>query len=179
MAGFVRWLTDPDIGALLLRDDDVEDEVIADHVRKHWVCYTIPALVALAGLLCWVVLVPLAPVSIGWLPIVVGLALVLWGVFRALQTNIDQFVITNQKVFRVHGLLHRRQAAMPLGRILDTTVDKPLLGRILNFGHFTFESAAQDQGLRDIRYVSDIDARNLTIQRVTRDAGLRGPRVAR
>ena len=69
MAGFVRWLTDPDIGALLLRDDDVEDEVIADLVRKHWVCYTIPALVALAGLLCWVVLVPFAPVSIGWLPI--------------------------------------------------------------------------------------------------------------
>ena len=63
---------------------------------------------------------------------------------------------------------------MPLGRILDITVQQPLHGRLLGFGHFTFESAAQDQGLKEIRYVRDIDDRRLTIQRVTRDAGLRG-----
>ena len=175
MARLLRWLTDPDIGALLLRDDE-EDEVIADHVRKHWVCYTVPGLIAVAGLATWVFVVPVTPVSVGWLPILAGLAMLFYGGVRALQINIDQFVITNQKVMRVHGLLHRQQAAMPLGRILDTTVDKPLLGRLLNYGHFTFESAAHDQGLRDIHYVADIDVRNLTIQRVTRDAGLRGPR---
>ena len=94
--------------------------------------------------------------------------------FLALRRNIDRFVITSDRVFRVHGLLNRSEAEMPLGRILDTTVYKPLLGRLLNYGHFTFESAAQDQGLQEIRYVRDIDERDLTIQRVTRDAGLRG-----
>jgi hypothetical protein len=30
-------------------------------------------------------------------------------------------------------------------RILDVTLTKPLLGRILGYGHFVFESAAQDR----------------------------------
>ncbi len=64
---------------------------------------------------------------------------------------------------------------MPLSRILDISVDKPLQGRILNYGHLTFESAAQEQGLRDIRYVAHGPTqRNLTIQRVVTRAGLRG-----
>ena len=44
---------------------------------------------------------------------------------------------------------------------------------MLGYGHFTFESAAQEQGLRDIRYVGDPDARDLTIQRVVQRSGLR------
>ena len=55
----------------------------------------------------------------------------LWGGFKALQRNIDRFVVTNQRVFRVHGLLNRKEATMPLSRILDISVDKPLQGRIL------------------------------------------------
>jgi hypothetical protein len=67
---------------------------------------------------------------------------------------------------------------MPLLRILDITVVKPMTGRVFGYGHFTFESAAQDQGLRDIRYVGNPDARDLAIQRVVQRAGLRGaPRV--
>ena len=54
---------------------------------------------------------------------------------------------------------------------------KPLQGRLLNYGNFVFESAAQEQGLRDIRYVGSPDERDLAIQRVVQRAGLRGPRV--
>ena len=66
---------------------------------------------------------------------------------------------------------------MPLSRILDISVKKPLHGRLLGFGHFMFESAAQEQGLRDIRYVGQPDQRDLSIQRVVQRSGLRGPRV--
>jgi hypothetical protein len=66
---------------------------------------------------------------------------------------------------------------MPLSRILDISVKKPLHGRLLGFGHFMFESAAQEQGLRDIRYVGHPDQRDLVIQRVVQRSGLRGPRV--
>ena len=173
MGRLVRFLTDPEIGSRLLRDGSPDDETLADVVRQHWVSYMRPALVALLGVACWLT-VPFSPVKIGWFPILLGLALLLWGGFMALQRNIDRFVITSSRVFRVHGLLNRSEAEMPLGRILDTTVYKPLHGRLLNFGHFTFESAAQDQGLKEIRYVRNIDDRRLTIQRVTRDAGLRG-----
>jgi uncharacterized membrane protein YdbT with pleckstrin-like domain len=149
-------------------------------VHKHWVVYVLPGLFAGAGLICWI-LVPFSSVELGWAPILVGLGLIGWGAFRALQRNIDRFVVTNQRVFRVHGLFNRKEATMPLARILDISVDKPLQGRILNYGHFTFESAAQEQGLRVIRYVARPDERNLTIQRVVTRAGLRGnsPNVQR
>jgi hypothetical protein len=42
---------------------------------------------------------------------------------------------------------------------LDITVNKPVIGRWLNYGHFIFESAAQVQGLNRITYVGDIDQR--------------------
>jgi membrane protein YdbS with pleckstrin-like domain len=169
----VRFLTDPEISARLLRDGDPDDETLVDVVRQHWVAYFRAGLVALLGLAVWLA-VPFSPVKLGWFPILLGLGLLLWAGFIALRHNIDRFVITSDRVFRVHGLLNRSEAEMPLGRILDTTVYKPFLGRILNYGHFTFESAAQDQGLKRIRFVRNIDQRRLTIQRVTRDAGLRG-----
>jgi uncharacterized membrane protein YdbT with pleckstrin-like domain len=77
------------------------------------------------------------------------------------------------RVFRVSGLISRRRATMPIDRILDITVDKPLPGRILGYGHFVFESAAQDQGLKEIRYVGRPDERDLTIQRVVQRSGRR------
>jgi hypothetical protein len=66
-------------------------------------------------------------------------------------------VITNQRVFRVNGILSTARASMPLLRILDITVNKPVIGRWLNYGHFVFESAAQVQGLNSITYVGSID----------------------
>src|SRR3954468_23764569 len=170
MGSVWRWLTDPHIGDRLLRG---EDEDIVDVVHKHWIVYVVPPLLALAGLICWS-LVPFSSVKLGWAPILVGLALMSWGALRALKRNIDRFVVTNQRVFRVHGLFNRKEATMPLSRILDINVDKPIQGRILGYGHFTFESAAQSQGLREIRHVGRPDERNLTIQRVVTRAGLRG-----
>jgi hypothetical protein len=49
---------------------------------------------------------------------------------------------------------------------------------MLGFGNVVFESAAQEQGLRDIRYVGRPDDRDLSIQRVVQRSGPRGPRVA-
>jgi hypothetical protein len=79
--------------------------------------------------------------------------------WRILEEYRDRFVITNQRVFRVNGVLSTARASVPLLRILDITVNKPVIGRWLNYGHFIFESAAQVQGLNRITYVGDIDQR--------------------
>ncbi len=173
MAVLPRFLVDPQIGRHLLRD---EGEVIVDEVRKHWVVYVVPALLSVAGIFfLWVFLV--ASVKVAWLPLVLALVLFGWAGWRALAANMDRFVITNMRVFRIKGVLVRSQATMPLGRILDITVVKPLHGRLIGFGHFVFESAAQEQGLREIRYVGRADERDLSIQRVVQRSGLRGPRM--
>ena len=171
--GLLASVTEPDIRRHLLRD---EGEVIVDEVRKHWVAYLRPALESCAALALLLTMPFLHP-DLAWLPFVLAGALLAHGGWLALQARVDRFVITNMRVFRVHGVLSRQLATMPLSRILDITVAQPLVGRVLGYGHFVFESAAQEQGLRDIRYVGRPDARDLAIQRVVQRSGLRGPRV--
>jgi uncharacterized membrane protein YdbT with pleckstrin-like domain len=173
----VSWwaglLPEPNIRKHLLRD---EGEVIVDEVAHHWVAFVRSAVLNAVGLLLmlgtlWV------DADLGWIVFLVGLCVFAWSVYEALEVQMDRFVVTNMRVFRVKGVFSQSLATMPLSRILDITVQKPFVGRVFGYGHFTFESAAQAQGLRDIRTVGRVDERDLTIQRVVQRAGLRGPRV--
>ncbi|MEH3033412.1 MAG: PH domain-containing protein [Aeromicrobium erythreum] len=91
------------------------------------------------------------PIQLGWFFLVAGLVLGGHAVYVVARESRDVFVITDMRVFRASGVFSVRIATMPITRILDITVEKPLLGRLLGYGHFVFESAAQAQGLRDIR----------------------------
>lgn len=170
MIAWLLSLVQPEIRSHLLRD---EGEVIVDVVAHHWIVYVKPALVALLGLVLFIGMV-MAPVAIAWLPFVLGGAVLLYAGLLALREHMDRFVITNMRVFRVKGVFTQSLATMPLSRILDITVQKPFSGRLMGYGHFVFESAAQAQGLREIVYVGRVDERDLAIQRVVQRAGLRG-----
>jgi len=161
---------DPRIDKHLISD---QGEYVVDEVRKHWAA-TVSAVLELLGGLVVFLLGFVVPPQAWWLPVLVGAGIALHATWRIFEQRMDRFVITNMRVFRVHGILSQRIATMPLARILDISVYKPLIGRIVGYGHFVFESAAQEQGLREIRYVGDPDARGLTIQRVIAQAGLRG-----
>ncbi len=149
---------------LLESPDDAE--VIVDEVHHHWVVYTLPALEVLAALgVLWVFAMSSPDVGPVLLALVAGLTL--HAVWQALGVYMDVFVITDLRVFRVTGvtpLTTKKQASTPLSRILDITVSQPPLGQLLGYGHFTFESAAQEQGLRDIRFVTDPLRRDKVIQ---------------
>jgi membrane protein YdbS with pleckstrin-like domain len=173
MTGFLRWVSDPQIGRHLLRE---EGEVVVDEVRHHWISYVRPVIEGMLGL-ALLFASPFVHVNLAWVFLLVCFVLLLRGGWGVLREHRDRFVITNMRVFRVHGVLTQHLATMPLSRILDISVKKPLHGRMLGFGHFVFESAAQEQGLRDIRYVGRPDERDLAIQRVVQRSGLRGPRV--
>jgi hypothetical protein len=170
--GWFRRTFDPRIGSHLLRD---EGEVIVDEVPHHWVVYVVPALECLLATALFALFL-VSPVDLAWVPFVLSFVVLAHASWRALVEHMDRFVITNMRVFRVRGVLSQQLATMPLGRILDISVEKPLTGRLLNYGHFVFESAAQEQGLRDIRFVGRPYQRDLVIQRVVQRAGLRGPR---
>ena len=171
--GFLAWVGDPKIGKHLLRE---EGEVVVDEVRHHWVAYVRPAIEGL-GTVLLLLLAPFVNVNVAWFFLFAAFLLGSHALWCAVREVRDRFVITNMRVFRVHGVLAQHLATMPLSRILDISVKKPLLGRLLGYGHFCFESAAQEQGLRDIRYVGRPDERDLSIQRVVQRSGLRGPRV--
>jgi hypothetical protein len=168
-----RLVPDPEIRAHLLRD---EGEVIVDEVPHHWIVYTVPVLEVIGASIIFVLFL-LSPVHLAWLPFLVVGVILCHASYIALKQHMDRFVVTNMRVFRVNGVFTQKLATMPLVRILDISVVKPVNGRILGYGHFTFENAAQEQGLREIRFVARPDQRDLTIQRVVQRAGLRGPKV--
>lgn len=155
---------------------DSEGERVIDIVDHHWIAYVKAMLYVFGGVIAFVIAV-VGPIEIGWLFLLIGFGLMVYGLYRMLRERMDVFVITNMRVFRASGVFTRTVATMPIARILDITVNKPLIGRILNYGHFVFESAAQEQGLRDIRSIGNPDERDLTIQRVIQRSGLRGPAV--
>lgn len=172
MSWLRRTFADPHVHRHLLVE---EGERIVDEVRHHSVVYG-TAMCELVGAAVAFVAFLFSPVDLAWFPLLVSVGLVLHGGWGALNHHMDRFVITNMRVFRVQGVFTQRLATMPIARILDISVEKPLVGRMLGYGHFVFESAAQEQGLRDIRYVGRPDERDLTIQRVIAQAGLRGSR---
>ena len=168
MPGLVEVL-DPHVERYLLLS---EQEYIVLEVYKHWM--------ASAG--AWVRLLVAVPVLVSafafepplfWVLFLLAAAVAAQALYSIIDEYRDRFVITNQRVFRVHGTFNVQRASVPLGRILDITVKKPLIGRLFNYGHFVFESAAQVQGLSEVRFVRDVDARDRTLQETMQRAGLR------
>lgn len=172
----LRWLLslipDQEVEGHLVSD---EGEVVIDEVARHWIVYVMPVLELAVAVAVFVAFL-LGPLAIGWLLILIMAGLVGHAGWSALSDHMDRFVITNMRVFRVRGVVSRCTATMPIPRILDTTIEQPLLGRVFGYAHFMFASAAHEQGLRDIRFVGEPEKRDLTIQRVIQRSGV-GDRV--
>jgi uncharacterized membrane protein YdbT with pleckstrin-like domain len=159
--GVLGWL-DPHVDQYILSTAG-EKKVL--EVHKHWVVMVWPTVRVAIG----VVIVVSAFAYQGamfWVFFVLGMVLGVQALYRILEEYRDRFVITNQRVFRVNGVVSTARASVPLLRILDITVNKPVIGRWLNYGHFVFESAAQVQGLNRITFVKDIDQREDVLRMV-------------
>jgi uncharacterized membrane protein YdbT with pleckstrin-like domain len=159
--GVLGWL-DPHVDQYILSTAG-EKKVL--EVHKHWVVMVWPTVRVAIG----VVIVVSAFAYQGamfWVFFVLGMVLGVQALYRILEEYRDRFVITNQRVFRVNGVVPTARASVPLLRILDITVNKPVIGRWLNYGHFVFESAAQVQGLNKITFVKDIDQREDVLRMV-------------
>lgn len=148
--------------------DDVDrrllpDEHVVDDVRHVWVVFVWPTLLLLlSGVLAvWALLV--VPIDSLWLPLLVAVVVAGYSGDRWARAWKDRLIITDSRVMRVSGVYNRKAAWMPLSRVLDITVDRPLWLRPLRAGHLTLENAAQEQGLREFRYIPEPNARALRI----------------
>ena len=159
--GLVTWL-DPHVDQYILTTAG-EQKVV--EVKKHWAASAWPAIRLAVGVVIFMSAFAFQG-AIYWLLFVIGLVIGLQALHRILEEYRDRFIITNQRVFRVNGVFSTARASVPLLRILDITVNKPLVGRWLNYGHFIFESAAQVQGLNKITFVRDIDQREDVLRMV-------------
>ncbi|MCG5215696.1 PH domain-containing protein [Streptosporangium sp. KLBMP 9127] len=74
-------------------------------------------------------------------------------VWKVAEWSVDYFVVTSKRMLLTTGLITRKVAMMPLGKVTDMSFQRSLLGRMLGYGEFVLESAGQDQALTNINYL--------------------------
>jgi len=151
------------------------DEHVVDEVRKVWVAFVGPALIVVVALVLTLAALATVDVDVLWLPLLVGMVGVGVGADRIARVWRDRLIITDSRVMRVSGVYNRTAAWMPLSRVLDITVDRPLWLRPLRSGHLTLENAAQEQGLREFRFIPDPNKRALLIHGLRTGAATPAP----
>lgn len=166
--GWSRFL-DPHVDDRLIAE---EGEYILDEIRRHWVTRLWPGTWVLVGMIAFGVMPSLG--HLWWVAMAIGVVLGVGGFWRMHVQYMDRFVVTNLRVFRVNGVLDQRFASMPLSRVLDMSMERPFWGQVFGYATFVFESAAQDQGLREIRFVGNPDQRLHDFTRLVMSAGLTG-----
>ena len=139
-----------DIKKYLLRSEDVQ--LIT---QRHWAVLIEPTLKALPVLVAGGWLLVLDPTnhltSVLGLLVVVG-ALGYYGL-RMAEWWMRHFIVTNRRVLLTSGVIVRTVTLLPLRRITDLTWRETLGGQLLGYGTFRFESAGQDQALRNLTFV--------------------------
>lgn len=131
----------------------VPGEHVIDEVRHHWIAFIGPTLLLLLATVLLVRSLLVVPLDVLWVPLAICLVLGLFAGDRWLRAWMDRLVITDSRVVRISGVYSRKVAWMPLGRVLDITVERPFLLRPFHCGHLVLENAAQEQGLRDVRLI--------------------------
>ena len=134
-----------------------EGAVVA--TRRHWAVLLAPAARTLPVLVLGGWLLTLDPdnrvSSTAGLLLAVGAL----GSFalRAGEWWMRHFIVTRRRVLLTSGIIARTVTLLPLRRITDLTWKETLLGQVLGYGTFRFESAGQQQALSQITFLPRAD----------------------
>ncbi|SDX77056.1 PH domain-containing protein [Geodermatophilus africanus] len=127
--------------------------------RRHWAVLVVPVAKSLPALVVGSWLLMLDPdngvtASVGLLVLVGALGYL---ALRVGEWWMRHFIVTNRRVLLTSGIIVRTVALLPLRRITDLTYKETLLGQLLGYGTFRFESAGQQQALSEITYLPRAD----------------------
>lgn len=144
-----------------LRKYVLDDEKIIFATHRHWIRLWEPALTTVGSFAVFVLIVLGAESSMR------GIVLWLfWGwvlvagrfVWKFLEWKREWLLMTSLRMMTVTGFVVQRVATMPRDKVTDLGYRTNLLGQILGYGTFHFESAGQDQELSTVHYIPDSDA---------------------
>jgi membrane protein YdbS with pleckstrin-like domain len=141
-----------DVAKYLLDD---EEPVLTR--RRHWAVLIEPTAKLLPAFVLggWLFLVdPDNPVTIT-AGLVVLVAALGYYALRVAEWWMRHFIVTKRRVLLTSGVIVRTVTLLPLRRITDLTWQETLVGQVLGYGTFRFESAGQDQALRHLTYMPD------------------------
>lgn len=135
-----------------------EGEILGGQIHQA-VMYE-PILTTIGGLIAFLVLVPKVPQDkprLGDLLVVAFLALIGRLIWKWIEWNRSLFFFTPYRIIYIHGILTRKIAMLPMGKVTDMRYDRTPAGQFLDYGMFIIESAGQEQALRELNYVPEPD----------------------
>jgi len=129
----------------------VPGEAIVLRARYHWIIYRAAFTLIFLSVLLAAASIYASRTSPGSgvaKPVgILALALLALGavgwLLRWVRAEADEFVVTNRRVIRKVGLLAREIEQAPLEKIQDITVDQGTMGRMLDWGTVTSETASE------------------------------------
>ena len=123
--------------------------------RRHWAVLIEPTVKFLPFFLIGGWLLVLDPgnrvTSSAGLLVILG-SLVYYGL-RLAEWWMRHFIVSRRRVLLTSGVIARTVTLLPLRRITDLTWQETLLGQLLGYGTFRFESAGQQQALSEITFL--------------------------
>jgi membrane protein YdbS with pleckstrin-like domain len=125
-------------------------------VRRHQAVLIIPIAEAVGGLVAAFLLTGTLlrdNTPLRWVVWIAWTLLALHLIWEVVNWAVDYFVVTSQRIILTTGLLTRKVAMMPLGKVTDMSFQRSFAGRLLGYGEFIIESAGQEQALRNIYYI--------------------------
>jgi len=144
-----------DVEKYLLEDE--KPAVLA--VRRHWAVLIEPTVKFLPVFLAggWLLLFdPDNRVTSSAGLILVVASLVYYGL-RVVEWWMRHFIVSRRRVLLTSGVIARTVTLLPLRRITDLTWKETVLGQILGYGTFQFESAGAGNALAEITYLPHAD----------------------
>ncbi|GAB3659622.1 hypothetical protein GCM10027589_20890 [Actinocorallia lasiicapitis] len=138
--GFKRYLMDNEQSVLAVRRHPA--------VLLKYVLYVFGGLIAAGFVSEW--LGPGLGMTVVWFGWLFLLGLLIW---KTVTWSIEYFIVTEYRIMYIQGLIERRIGMIPLRKVTDIKLERPLQGRLLNYGEFIMESAGQDQALRNVKYI--------------------------
>jgi len=102
------------------------------------------------------------------------LGLVIW------KWRAAKYVLTNQRILFIEGILSIKVTAISLAKVTDTTFSRPLLGRILGYGSLMLDSSGENPGRSTLDHLPGADDlyRRISSLLVERTSSLRAPEAS-
>ena len=124
-------------------------ETISFELKPHWRALLWPFIVLIIEAFAFVFLfLSFDSTIIRWIVVIAGLFILVWQCLlpfaRWLTT---QYVFTSRRIIVRRGLLTKEGRDMPLSKVNNVAFSVSLMGRILNYGTLTVESASDDGDL--------------------------------
>jgi len=125
--------------------------------RRHWAVLIEPTAKSLLGVLVggWLLVFDPNNRVTSSAGLLVLLAVAVYFGLRFAEWWMRHFIVSRRRVLLTSGVIARTVTLLPLRRITDLTWSETVLGQLLGYGTFRFESAGQDQALRHLTYMPD------------------------